>query len=84
MKFGLIARAGISQSLFASMCGVSRATVNSWVRGRAVPHSLHVGRVDGVLTSVENALGSGGLPLNMGLRAKGRTRAIIAAVELAA
>ena len=38
MDFTVVAQAGLTQKEFAEVCGVSRITANTWVRGKMNPH----------------------------------------------
>jgi transcriptional regulator with XRE-family HTH domain len=62
MNFDLIERAGISQREFSILAGVSRVTVNKWVRGGTV-HSWKAQEISELLSKVATALDVGALPL---------------------
>lgn len=63
MDFAVIEQAGISQGQFASLVGVSRITVNTWVRGRFSPRPDIARRAGKVLDLVLSAVQSGRLPV---------------------
>lgn len=63
MDFTLIDKAGITQAEFAEMIGITRTTVNMWVKGKMRPNRYIRGFVGAVLASMEAAVQAGELPL---------------------
>lgn len=63
MRFDLIERAGITQGQFAELAGVSRITVNTWVKGRYGPRADLRTRVVRLLGLITEALRTGALPV---------------------
>ena len=74
--FDILKTAGISQEVFASMVGVSRPTVNSWVTGRFSPTQKMRQRVSVALYAIADLVRAGHLPLR-----HDKTRAQLEAVE---
>lgn len=62
MDFGLIRKSGLRQHEFATLCGVSRTTVNLWVTGKMNPHRLLQDRVNNVLAAIEKGVEDKRLP----------------------
>ncbi len=81
MDFSAIASAGLTQAEFAKLVGVSRVTVNTWVRGKMHPHHFISDKVDAALARLRKATRAGTLPLR-GTRRSDRL-ALISAVVLA-
>jgi len=67
MDFTIVTKAGISQSDFAKIIGVSRVSVSKWMTGKAAPHHLHAKRIGQLVTAVHMATEAGDLPLPKGL-----------------
>ena len=63
MDFSALQTAKITQSEFASLVGVSRITINLWVRGKANPNRFIADRVTEILGAAKDALESGSLPV---------------------
>jgi transcriptional regulator with XRE-family HTH domain len=63
MNFDIIKDAGISQQQFASLVGVSRITINTWVTGRFTPRPTLRHRVRKALAALEDAVERGELPI---------------------
>lgn len=61
--FDVIEQAGISQGQFAALVGVSRVTVNTWVRGKFSPRPDLKRRVAAILRLVGAAVQAGRLPV---------------------
>lgn len=76
MNFDIIKQAGISQSLFAELCGVSRVTVNSWVKGHTKPHGLYERAVHDRLRTITQLVEAGHLPIHLSLRDPARNEKI--------
>lgn len=64
MDFGVIDKAGLTQAQFASLVGVSRVTVNTWVMGRYRPGNAVRERVIRALGLIKQAFNEGKLPIN--------------------
>lgn len=64
MDFGVIANAGLTQAQFASLVGVSRVTVNTWIKGHYRPGNAVRGRVIRALELIKQAFADGKLPIN--------------------
>lgn len=62
IDFSPVIKAGLKQREFAALVGVSRATVNKWMRGGA-PHHLVLAKVLDVLLGLDAAVKKGTLPL---------------------
>lgn len=60
--FTLLARAGLYQTFVAEYLGVSRVTVNAWVKGTRTPSKHLDGAVTALLAKVQRDLASGALP----------------------
>jgi len=82
MDFTVIARAGCTQAEFGGLVGVSRVTVNGWVRGRIAPHRFITAAVAEILVCLKSAIKHGHLPLKPG--EPHRAREIRGAIEAAA
>jgi len=63
MDFEVVKKAGLRQTEFAKLCGVSRVTANSWLRGKMKPHRLLQLSVAKRLDLIAEALIVGDLPL---------------------
>lgn len=61
MDFTILKTAGITQGEFAWLCGVSRVTVNNWVKRGSV-HTLVAPKVKKILNAVTTAQAQGALP----------------------
>lgn len=87
MDFAVIARARLTQSEFAALAGVSRVTVNTWVKGAMNPHRFISARVGGLLADIKLASETGYLPLDTGKGKRGkrgnRMEAITSAIAAA-
>ena len=64
--FTIVARAGLTQKEFATLTGVSRATVNMWVRGKMKPHRYLKTKAARVVSALEKAIVDATLPLPKG------------------
>jgi transcriptional regulator with XRE-family HTH domain len=67
MDFSIIAKAGLSQTDFSKIIGVSRVSVSKWVTGKAKPHQLHTKRITQLVTAIQMATEAGDLPLPKGM-----------------
>jgi DNA-binding XRE family transcriptional regulator len=65
MDFSIVNRAGLTQSEFAHLCGVSRVSVCLWMNGHASPHHLHDGNIIRVLRALEHGVASRLFPVNV-------------------
>jgi transcriptional regulator with XRE-family HTH domain len=63
MDFSVIRRSGMTQAEFAALCGVSRVTANTWVRGKMRPHRYTKAKIVLLLDHLESAIKAGDLPL---------------------
>lgn len=63
MDFAIIARARLTQSEFAVLAGVSRVTVNTWVKGAMKPHRFIKARVEQLVKALTIAIDLGYFPL---------------------
>lgn len=62
-NFSILKTADIPQGEFASMCGVSRVTVNLWINGKVSPNRFLRDKVDDLLDRIERAVNNKMLPL---------------------
>jgi transcriptional regulator with XRE-family HTH domain len=62
MDFTILTRAGVTQGQFAELVGVSRPTVNTWVKGRWSPGPRHKHRAEKALRLIAEAIERGVLP----------------------
>ena len=62
MDFELIRKSGLRQHEFASLCGVSRTTVNLWVTGKMNPNRFVRDRVISVLAAITKGIEDKRLP----------------------
>lgn len=65
MDFDIIKTAGITRLDFATLVGVSRASVQNWVAGKTEPSHLIADRVHEVLESLRLAVERGALPIDL-------------------
>jgi DNA-binding XRE family transcriptional regulator len=63
MDFTVVAQAGLTQKEFAAVCGVSRVTANTWVRGKMNPHRYIKQKIAVVLDALHSAVAHADLPL---------------------
>jgi len=63
MDFSIIERAGLTQLQFGKLVGVSRVTVNTWVKGRFKPRSDLRARVAKATRLLDAAIIAGQLPV---------------------
>lgn len=63
MDLTIISKAGLTQSQFAELVGVSRVTVNTWSQGRFRPQQRIRPRVIRALKLLEAAVENGTLPV---------------------
>ena len=63
LDFTIVTRAGLTQKEFALLSGVSRVTANLWVRGKMSPHRFIRARTAKVISTLEEAVAAGALPL---------------------
>lgn len=81
MDFAVIAAAGLTQAEFAEVAGVSRITVNSWVRGKMRPHRYIKLDVEALLVKIEAALHNKVLPLAANIVRDHRVAAVLTALS---
>jgi DNA-binding XRE family transcriptional regulator len=67
MNFNLIATAGLMQHEFAALAGVSRVTVNLWVKGKMMPHRYIRMDTENLLDGIAAAIESNQLPIAKGV-----------------
>jgi DNA-binding XRE family transcriptional regulator len=67
MDFSIVSKAGISQTDFAKIIGVSRVSVCKWMTGKTKPHHLHNRRISQLLAAIELAVKDEDLPLPAGI-----------------
>lgn len=70
MDFSVIDRSGITQSQFAALAGVSRVTVNTWVRAKFQPRGHIRERVHKLVLLLHDAINEGTLPVAVADRRK--------------
>jgi transcriptional regulator with XRE-family HTH domain len=63
MDFTIIKAAGLHQEHFAGLVGVSRVTVNTWVKGHYAPKAALRFRVRNALRALNTAIERGVLPV---------------------
>lgn len=63
LDFSVVKKAGLTQIEFASLCDVTRTTVNLWVSGSNAPHRFIYKRIATVITALQRALDAETLPL---------------------
>jgi len=63
MDFTVVSKAGLTQREFATLCGVSRVTVNLWVKGKMRPCRFIAPFVQDTLDAINHAMSKGRLPL---------------------
>lgn len=63
MDYSVIDDAGITQEQFGALVGVSRVTVNTWVKGRFSPRASARYRVVKALALLRAAIAAGTLPV---------------------
>jgi len=62
IDFSTLTEAGVSQGDFAYLCGVSRVTVNLWIKGNP-PNRFLRDKVLDILSYIQRAVAGGSLPL---------------------
>ncbi len=63
MDFSIIERAGITQRQYADLVGVTRVTVNFWIKGRVRPRDIVRSRIALANAALERAVEAGELPI---------------------
>lgn len=63
MNFDTIKKAGLTQNQFAALVGVSRVTVNTWIKGHFNPQARLRARVRKALDLLDRAVYDGVLPV---------------------
>jgi transcriptional regulator with XRE-family HTH domain len=84
MEFEIVGKAGLTQSEFAKLCGVSRVTANLWLNGKMKPHRLLTLAVAKRLDLLQEAVTSGDLPLDRNVLKRDRERQLYTIVTNAA
>lgn len=64
MKFDVLTAAGLSQAQFGDLIGVTRVTVNTWVKGHFRPRFNLTAKVDRALGLIRAAVDAGELPVS--------------------
>lgn len=64
MDYSLIEKAGMTQAEFAELVGVTRTTVNHWVRGKMNPNRYLKAHVSSIMEGIAAAVTAGELPLS--------------------
>lgn len=82
MDFSVIDRAGVTQGQFATVVGVERVTVNTWVRAKFRPRGIARARVSKLLALLAEAIEAGTLPVPVPDR-RSETDAVLAQLQLA-
>lgn len=75
MDFEIVTRAGLSQSEFGQLIGVSRLTAHNYMTGKTEPHKMIQGRVTKVVDLLTKLVVRGTLPTTISPRdrdARGR------------
>lgn len=62
LDFSFAKSANLTQAELAAALGVSRVTVNLWIKGKSKPHRLHAGEIKKRLALLKAAVESGTLP----------------------
>jgi len=76
MDFSVVKKAGLYQHEFGDLCGVSRVTVNLWVRTPTKPHPLIRNKVKDILSGLQSAVSAGALPIPNNVPKKNRMEKI--------
>ena len=63
LDFSFAKTAKLTQTELAAALGVSRVTVNLWIKGKSKPHRLHAGDIKRRLTILRELVESGKLPV---------------------
>ena len=63
MNFDIVKKAGLTQTQFAGLVGVSRITVNTWLKGHFTPQVRLRARVRKALDLLSEAIETGVLPV---------------------
>lgn len=74
-------KTGLTQVELAELFGVSRITVNAWLRGRFNPHPLHKDKIHQLTEKLESAVAEGRLPLPDGVPKHQRAHAAQVAIH---
>lgn len=76
MDFSAIERGKLTQKEFGILCGVSRVTVNLWVRNKMQPHRYIRQDVERTISLLNQAIDQGQLPLAHALTPDQRVEAL--------
>lgn len=77
----VLKKTGLTQVELAELFGVSRITVNAWLRGRFAPHPLHKDKIHTMIQQIEAAVDKGQLPLPAGIPKHQRISAAQTAIQ---
>lgn len=77
LDFSFAKAAKLTQGELAAVLGVSRVTVNLWIKGKSKPHRLHAGDIRKRLAALRTVVESGKLPASK----NERSAALIAAIS---
>lgn len=80
MDFTVVSKAGLTQREFAALCGVSRVTVNLWVKEKMKPCRFIAPFVKDTLEAIEHAIEKKRLPLAAKTSRKDRVELILKAL----
>lgn len=81
MDFDVVRRAGLSDTEFAKLCGVSRVTANNWRKKRMRPHRLLQIGIMRRLDVIAEAVVTGDLPLSKTVPRKEREKRLVAVLS---
>ena len=81
MNIETLNHTGLTQSELAELFGVSRITVNSWLRGRFAPHKLHRDHIVKLAQGLEKAREAGKFPIPLSVPKAQRIVLARAAIE---
>lgn len=84
MDFTIIERAGITQAQFGELVGVTRFTVNTWVKKKFQPRPGVRPRTVAVLQALDHAIAQGVLPVpkvDRDERVKEALKKVVASIE---
>lgn len=70
--FAPVLDAGLTQTEFANIAGVCRATALYWVNGKKKPSHLHKARIAGIVDKIQELVEAHKLPLSPRMRGKQR------------
>lgn len=82
MNIELLLKTGLTQAELATLFGVHRTTIISWLRGRFSPHKLHRDQIRDTARRIESAVSAGHLPLPAGIGKPARLKEARKAIGL--